>query len=747
MPRLRFAREALLANRFTFRYEKTDCLAIRDGKHEVSRTETMDQQQSEREEAMDVVQGNHAEQQVDLTTSSQQPIREDVLEFIEACRDDDRVTVEEYLAFDDDDDTDNDNSNSGYSTNNTNTNTTPHRLLPFIAAFQFDPNATDENGLAGIHHAASEGSADALEALLDDARVLADAQVAGDGFTPLHYACHNGHSLAARKLINDNRVNVNRRNNQGLTPLMIGASEGYAEVVGHLLETPSVDARLTDPVLGWTAFMRACARDRLDVVIAMLRFADRMDFNAKAPGGKNETGFLLACREGAVKVIEYLVTTPSVGNLVDINAVDGDGNNAFGVACLAGALDSIRCLGWHEDRVKLNHLNRRGLSGFAEAALNGRVQAVDLLLNYDAVVQIDMFDAGGATPFFRACERNDEPMIRCFLKHQSSFNLNTPQVDTGKYPRDVCSPGLRALIDSEVLLHRTNHRRLWVPPTEIQVFRDQANLLGHGGGGNVYRGVFRGVNVAVKEIRGLDEEAVRLGNMDGEAMRKFEKEVNTWAMLATHRNSESRERSEASGAKCEFGTNCLGLVLNPALPAISFMQPAFKQTSLRSLIVLEIYCWTTTPCQMVCPIAAFGDLHTFLDLYKNQPDYPYTSLSLLYDLALGMHHVHQKHVVHGDLKTANVLVDRSIDRASGRHSFCLKIGDFGMSRIRLEVSAPTLDQVGMAGTVPFMAPELLVQGAMRKRPAVDVYAFAMIAYEVASQGREPFVGEEARDVS
>ncbi|KAI9021134.1 kinase-like domain-containing protein [Hyaloraphidium curvatum] len=42
------------------------------------------------------------------------------------------------------------------------------------------------------------------------------------------------------------------------------------------------------------------------------------------------------------------------------------------------------------------------------------------------------------------------------------------------------------------------------------------------------------------------------------------------------------------------------------------------------------------------------------------------------------------------------------------------------------------------GTPMFMAPELWKGG--RLRPPVDVYAFAMVCYEVTSEGEYPFMG-------
>jgi serine/threonine protein kinase len=78
-------------------------------------------------------------------------------------------------------------------------------------------------------------------------------------------------------------------------------------------------------------------------------------------------------------------------------------------------------------------------------------------------------------------------------------------------------------------------------------------------------------------------------------------------------------------------------------------------------------------------------------------------------------------------KSLNVLIDGS----------CAVITDFGLSRLRSEVSKSTSKTGnGLQSTPGFVAPELLA-GAPLDRPG-DMYGFAMTAYEVVSKGRYPF---------
>jgi serine/threonine protein kinase len=89
---------------------------------------------------------------------------------------------------------------------------------------------------------------------------------------------------------------------------------------------------------------------------------------------------------------------------------------------------------------------------------------------------------------------------------------------------------------------------------------------------------------------------------------------------------------------------------------------------------------------------------------------------LILGIALGMRFIHSKGIIHGDLKPANILVDRN-----GEALIC----DFGSSRHEVADYTPTPE----SGTVNYAAPELCQEDAIHTRK-VDVYAFGLVAYEI-----------------
>ncbi|CAA7268614.1 unnamed protein product [Cyclocybe aegerita] len=124
------------------------------------------------------------------------------------------------------------------------------------------------------------------------------------------------------------------------------------------------------------------------------------------------------------------------------------------------------------------------------------------------------------------------------------------------------------------------------------------------------------------------------------------------------------------------------------------------------------------------------------NLVEHLKKYPATRrLPLVSDVVAGLSYLHEKDIVHGDLKGANILVTDT-----GTACLC----DFGLSSIAgnaMSTYAPfeTGSDNICGGTVRWQAPELLDPciDDPRKSPETDVYAFGCVCYEIYT-GKVPF---------
>ena len=102
----------------------------------------------------------------------------------------------------------------------------------------------------------------------------------------------------------------------------------------------------------------------------------------------------------------------------------------------------------------------------------------------------------------------------------------------------------------------------------------------------------------------------------------------------------------------------------------------------------------------------------------------------LRELAKGLSYLHDRGIVHRDMKPGNIFYDDGY----------VKIGDYGLSKCISE-SRHTQQTVSV-GTLHYMAPEM---GSGDYSRSVDIYALGVIAYEML-RGRVPFEGGSAGEV-
>lgn len=96
-------------------------------------------------------------------------------------------------------------------------------------------------------------------------------------------------------------------------------------------------------------------------------------------------------------------------------------------------------------------------------------------------------------------------------------------------------------------------------------------------------------------------------------------------------------------------------------------------------------------------------------------------------IAKGLHHAHQKRIIHRDIKPQNIML-------SGEGE--CKIGDFGIARAT--TSSTVINTKEVVGSVHYSSPEQARGGFIDERS--DIYSFGIMMYELAT-GKLPFTGD------
>ncbi|KAF1989576.1 hypothetical protein K402DRAFT_444649 [Aulographum hederae CBS 113979] len=99
-------------------------------------------------------------------------------------------------------------------------------------------------------------------------------------------------------------------------------------------------------------------------------------------------------------------------------------------------------------------------------------------------------------------------------------------------------------------------------------------------------------------------------------------------------------------------------------------------------------------------------------------------------------YLHARNIVHRDLKTGNLFLDRDMN---------IKVGDFGLAALLVTENEMGRRRTTMCGTPNYLAPEILEKGGKGHNEKVDLWAIGIISYTLAV-GKAPFHAPKREDI-
>jgi serine/threonine protein kinase/tetratricopeptide (TPR) repeat protein len=145
--------------------------------------------------------------------------------------------------------------------------------------------------------------------------------------------------------------------------------------------------------------------------------------------------------------------------------------------------------------------------------------------------------------------------------------------------------------------------------------------------------------------------------------------------------------------------------------------------------IFEIHTAATDRGEVDFITMEFLDGETLAERLRRGPLPETEARTMALQLCAGLAEAHRNQVIHGDLKSNNVILTKAAGGATR-----VVITDFGLAR-RPETTQQTIQSGVMGGTPDYMAPELW--RGEKASVASDIYALGVILYEMVS-GRRPY---------
>jgi len=195
--------------------------------------------------------------------------------------------------------------------------------------------------------------------------------------------------------------------------------------------------------------------------------------------------------------------------------------------------------------------------------------------------------------------------------------------------------------------------------------------------------------------------------------------IGTWSHTRVYQKTVAIKRLLAK----ELSANVLSEFKNEVAVHVELKHPNIVK--MYGITIVQPYC-------MVMEFMSNGSLFSYLQKTPQAEMKWDTRLTIAEGIVSGIAYLHGRNrpIIHGDLKSLNVLLDKN---------YTAKIGDFGMSQLKLETASAMLSTTsGQSGkgSLLWMAPELFERRA-KKTLQSDVYALGWTLWELAAH-KYPF---------
>lgn len=330
--------------------------------------------------------------------------------------------------------------------------------VKFLVENGADVNIKNKHNCTPFMLACQRGYIDIVKFLAENDASIDDTD--SNGNNALIRICKKERDLSCNyKILSfllDNGINVNARNNQGESGLMLACEQGSIKIAKFLVQNDA-NVDITDNN-GNTALARICKYQKFVYCnqISLSNLANSLDQDQDQDQGHDTVSMIICAAEsGRMDIVELLVKKGA-----DTNVADQNGSTILINACEGGWIDIVKFLvnngaNVHatdnngnnalmrifrkhnnqplnkkiffeivqfliEKGVNVNDKNIVGISPLMHACSMDDLNVIEFLLNKDA--NINDKDKSGNTPFMRACERGNLNILEFLIKNGADIN-------------------------------------------------------------------------------------------------------------------------------------------------------------------------------------------------------------------------------------------------------------------------------------------------------------------------------------
>ncbi len=227
-----------------------------------------------------------------------------------------------------------------------------------------------------------------------------------------HLPCHPDAQENLRMLLHHPRIDVNRADKEGSTPLHAAADYGQADVLRELLNFPVIQANVTD-TRGRTPLHEAAESGSAECVRLLLQNGS-IDINQADKDG--QTALHIALKQNHADCIHLLLNSPELR----INQADKYGETALHIAAEKGLPELMQKI-LQLPGIEVNSHARTGQTTPLMAAVP-HSECVEILLN-DERTDTTRKNFMGDTALHMACQQGNAESLRILLTRPTNKQL------------------------------------------------------------------------------------------------------------------------------------------------------------------------------------------------------------------------------------------------------------------------------------------------------------------------------------